>query len=112
MISIEGMEFYAFHGCTEDEKKTGIHFRVDVQIQCDLSRAASSDNLHDALNYLSVYKIVALEMKQASNLIEHVGKRIKDAIQKEFGQAEEVTVRVSKMNPPLGGKVEKVSVII
>lgn len=112
MISIEGMEFYAFHGCTEEEKKTGIHFMVDVHIVCDLDNPASTDNIKDALNYVTVYKIVAREMQHTSNLIEHVGKRIKEAILNEFAQAEDVTVRVSKLNPPLGGKVEKVSIVI
>lgn len=112
MISIEGMEFYAYHGCTEEEKKTGIHFKVDVHIVCDLELPSKSDNIKDAINYLTVYKIVSREMQQASNLIEHVGKRVKDAILNEFEQAEEITVRVSKMNPPLGGKVEKVSIVI
>jgi 7,8-dihydroneopterin aldolase/epimerase/oxygenase len=112
MISIEGMEFYAFHGCTEEEKKTGIHFKVDVHIVCDLDIPAASDNIKDALNYVTVYQIVALQMQKTSNLIEHVGNRIKKAILNEFSQVEDVTVRVSKMNPPLGGKVEKVSIVI
>ncbi len=112
MISLEGMEFYSFHGCTAEEKKTGIHFRVDVHIVTDLLIPAATDNIKDALNYVTVYKIVAREMQQTSNLIEHVGKRIKESILHEFEHAEDVTVRISKMNPPLGGKVEKVSIVI
>ena len=112
MISIEGMVFYAFHGCTEDEKKVGIYFEVDVHIRCDLSTPATTDRISDALNYQSVYTIVAKEMQQTSHLIEHVGKRIKDAILSKFSAAEDVNVKISKMNPPLGGKVKKVSIII
>lgn len=112
MISLEGMKFYAFHGCTEEEKKVGIHFQVDVHIVCDVSLAAESDNINDALNYQTVYLLVAKEMKQTSNLIENVCLRIKQSIIQHFPQAEDVTVRISKMNPPLGGEVQKVSVLI
>jgi 7,8-dihydroneopterin aldolase/epimerase/oxygenase len=112
MISIEAMEFFAYHGCTDEEKKVGIHFQVDVHIVCDLSLPAETDKISDALNYQTVYDLVAEEMKQTSNLIENVGLRIKQSIIEHFPQAEDVTVRISKMNPPLGGKVQKVSVLI
>ncbi len=112
MISLEGMKFYAFHGCSEEEKKVGIHFLVDVHIVCDVSVPAESDDIRDALNYQTVYDIVAGEMKKTSNLIENVGLRIKQSIIEKFPQAEDVTVRISKMNPPLGGEMQKVSVLI
>jgi len=112
MISIEGMEFYAFHGCTSDEKKVGIYFEVDVHIVCDLSLPAISDNIKDALNYQTVYQLVSKEMQQTSNLLEHVGQRIKHSILDHFPDAEEVSVKISKMNPPLGGKVKKVSIVV
>jgi len=112
MISIEGMDFYAYHGCTAEEKTVGIHFQVDVHIVCDLSRPAETDNINDALNYKTVYELVAKEMQQPSNLIEHVAQRIKNAVVKHFPQSEDVTVKVSKLNPPLGGKVQKVSVLV
>jgi 7,8-dihydroneopterin aldolase/epimerase/oxygenase len=110
MITVEGMEFYAFHGCSQEEKIVGIRFQVDVYIKTELSNPAQTDNINDALNYQTVYDLVAKEMKQTSNLIEHVAQRIKNRIIQHFSQAEEVMVRVSKINPPLGGKVGKVSV--
>jgi 7,8-dihydroneopterin aldolase/epimerase/oxygenase len=110
MITVEGMEFYAFHGCSQEEKIVGIRFQVDVYIKTELSNPAQTDNINDALNYQTVYDLVAKEMKQTSNLIEHVAQRIKNSIIQHFSQAEEVMVRVSKINPPLGGKVGKVSV--
>jgi len=110
MITVEGMEFYAFHGCSQEEKIVGIRFQVDVYIKTVLSKPAQTDNIRDALNYQTVYDLVAKEMKQTSNLIEHVAQRIKNSIIQHFSQAEEVMVRVSKLNPPLGGKVGKVSV--
>jgi len=111
-ILIEGMEFYAYHGCTEDEKLVGIHFTVDVEISCNLDKAANSDDIKKALNYQEVYLLVKQEMEQTSNLLENVGKRIKESIIKRFSEIEDITVKVSKINPPLGGKVKKVSIIL
>jgi len=112
MITVEGMEFYAFHGCTDEEKKVGIHFEVDVWIEVDVSLASKTDKIKDALNYQIVYQVVSEEMKQTSSLLEHVAGRIKRQLMATFPQTESVTVRISKMNPPLGGKVKRVSITI
>ena len=112
MISVEGMEFFAFHGCTEDEKKVGIHFEVDVWIDVDVSVAADTDDINDALNYQIVYKIVSEQMKQTSSLLEHVAGRIKKQLAATFPQSKNITIKISKMNPPLGGKVKRVSITV
>jgi dihydroneopterin aldolase len=49
-------------------------------------------------------------MEAHSKLIEHVCKRILDAIRASFPQVNHVKVRVSKQNPPLKGNVERVFV--
>jgi 7,8-dihydroneopterin aldolase/epimerase/oxygenase len=112
MIAVEGMEFYAYHGCTEEEKKVGIHFQVDVLIDCNIDLPSETDNINDALNYQTVYQIVARQMLQTSNLLEHLGRRIKNELESTFPQAKNIRVTVSKMNPPLGGKVKRVSITI
>ena len=42
--------------------------------------------------------------------MEHVAKRIIDRIFKEIKEVTEVEVEVAKINPPIGGDVESVSV--
>jgi dihydroneopterin aldolase len=49
-------------------------------------------------------------MKVQSKLIEHVAQRILNSVFNEFPQIQELEVKLSKLNPPLGGKVEKVSI--
>jgi dihydroneopterin aldolase len=112
LITLEGMEFYAYHGCSEDEKKVGIWFTVDVMIDYPSERAEYTDQLDKAINYQDVYTIVAEEMTHKSNLIEHVAYRIKERITKKFLICNFVNVRVAKMSPPLGGKLDSVSVYI
>lgn len=104
------MRFYAHHGCFEQERAIGTHFRVDVAFETDTSRAEVSDNIEDTVSYLDVYQVVKREMEIPSNLLEHVARRIGEGILDGFPPVETVRVRVSKLNPPLGGQMESVSV--
>lgn len=111
-INLEGMEFFAHHGCYEEERKTGGRFLVDLHIDADLYDAELSDKLEETIDYKSVYDIVKKEMDQPSSLLEHVGRRIINMLVSAFPLIEYAEVKVSKLNPALGGKVEKVSVVI
>ena len=112
LIEIEGMEFYAFHGHFEVEKVAGNKFLVNLKIEADLSKAGLSDRLEDTLDYQKAYLAVKEEMAIPSDLLEHVCQRIIARINTEFPEAQKVTVKVSKINPPMGGQIEKVSVTL
>ncbi len=109
-IRLNGMEFYAYHGCYPEEQIIGNRFLVDLTLETDTGRASESDNLDDALNYATVYESVKHEMNIRSHLLEHVAGRILDRIFAQFPQLQQAEVTVAKLNPPLGGKVESVSV--
>ena len=109
-IAINGMRFYAHHGCFEEERAIGTHFRVDLLFDVDTSRAEVSDNIADTVSYLDVYQTVKREMESPSNLLEHVARRIGEAVLHEYAAVQNVTVKVYKLNPPLGGQMDSVSV--
>jgi dihydroneopterin aldolase len=110
-ITIEEMEFYAFHGHYKEEQIVGNRFLVDLEMEADMDRPAASDQLDDAVNYQVAYRLVKDEMKKhTSNLLENIGKRILDAIFSELEGIERATVRIRKMNPPMGGPIKSVSV--
>jgi dihydroneopterin aldolase len=112
IISIEGMEFFAYHGCFEEEQLIGTKFNIDLFLTVDTSKAESTDNLHDTVNYQEVFQIVKSDMQITSKLLEHVGRRILDSVAAKFSQVEKATVKIRKLNPPLGGKMEFVSVTL
>jgi len=111
-ISLEGMEFYAHHGCFTEEQAVGTRFVVDVHLCADLSRAAASDAISDTLDYQSVYNVVRGEMEKPSHLLEHVAGRIVAALTQKMETIAQVTVKVTKLNPPLGGQVQASSVCL
>lgn len=112
LIAINGMQFYAFHGCFSEEQSIGTRFRVDVVFETDTAEAQKSDNISDTVSYLDVYRALKEEMEIPSHLLEHVADRMGERILKDFPRVENVEVTVSKMFPPLGGQMDSVSVKI
>lgn len=110
LIQLENMEFYAYHGHFEEEQIVGNQFLVNLSLETNMDAAAKSDNLNDALNYQIAYRVVKEQMQEKSHLLEHIGKRILDALYKEFDNLDKATIKISKMNPPMGGKMKCVSV--
>ena len=109
-IRIEGMQFYAYHGCFPEETLVGTHFIVDCTLGVDTLLAAKTDDLSKTINYQEVYQLIAKEMEKPSSLLETVVYRILKKLLKNFPAIKKATVCVKKMNPPLGGKIESVSV--
>lgn len=111
-IQLEGMEFYAYHGCFKEEQIVGSKFLVELDIEADIDRPAKTDRLEDTLNYQVIYDKVKNEMSKKSSLLENIAKRILDALFSNFPVIEKAAIKVSKLNPPLGGQIEKVSVTL
>ncbi|MBN2637958.1 MAG: dihydroneopterin aldolase [Bacteroidales bacterium] len=109
LISIEGMEFFAYHGCFKEEQVIGTKFRCDLFLEVDTTKAEQTDNLYDTVNYQEVYLLVKEEMKTKSKLLEHVGRRILDQVREQFPQVKHARLKIRKLNPPLGGKMDFVS---
>lgn len=111
-IIVEGIKLYGYHGCLEEEAKIGANYIVDVIMETDFTEAAKTDDLSKTIDYVTVFNIVKTQMAIRSKLIESVGKRIIDALKKEFDTLKKVEVKISKLNPPMNGDVEKVSIVI
>jgi dihydroneopterin aldolase len=78
-------------------------------MEADTSVAEYSDNLTQTVNYQSVYLVVKEEMGEKSKLLEHVSRRIVNRLFNEFPSINSIHIKLSKMNPPVGGKVQNVS---
>ena len=101
ILEIEEMEFFAYHGCFEAEQTVGNKFKVYACLHYNCDKAAVSDQITDALSYQTAYEIIAVEMMKRSHLLEHVGLRLLYA-----------KIKISKMNPPLGGQIRCTSVTL
>lgn len=109
-IFLKGMQFYAYHGCFEEEQKIGTHFIVDVELTYDAEAAVAGDEVEKSVNYQLVYKTIQKVMNEPRHLIETVADHIVHEIKSDFPQVQHVTVKLCKLNPPLDGKTEYVAV--
>jgi dihydroneopterin aldolase len=110
-LLLENMEFYAHHGHFSEEQIIGGRFTVDLVIETDFSRAVETDDLTDAVDYSRVYELVKAEMAKPSRLMEHLARRIVDAVYTASDKITLVRATVSKLNPAIGGHISKFSVI-
>ena len=110
IIRVENIRVFAYHGCLTEEKKIGSDYSVDLEVKANLQTSALSDKLSDTVDYVFLNRIVKEEMLKPSHLLETVGRRILDRIFQEDQLVEEATVWVSKLNPPIGGDVERVTI--
>ena len=111
-ITINGMRFYANHGCFSEEQAIGTYFKVDMVLVVDTAKAQQSDDINDTVNYLEVYRVVKNEMMQPSHLLEHVADRIGKAVLANFDGVSQLEVTVHKLNPPLGGQMDSVALTL
>ena len=109
-IKLKNIRTFSYHGCLIEEGKIGSDYSVDLEIKANLKQSAVSDNLIDTVDYVHLNKIVEEEMAIRSNLLEHVTKRIIDRALKEIEMITKIKVGVSKLNPPIGGDVEAVTI--
>jgi dihydroneopterin aldolase len=111
-ILIENIKIYAYHGCLKEENIIGSDYLIDFEVDLDFSKASETDNLNYTVSYADINTVIHEEMSIVSCLLEHVAQRILDRVLKDFQQLEKVKIKLSKVNPPMGGDVEKVSVIM
>lgn len=112
IIRLKNIRTFSYHGCLVEESKIGSDYRVDLEIKADLRKSSITDKLADTVDYVHLNKIVVEEMAIRSNLLEHVAKRILARIFKEIPEVSRIVLEVSKINPPIGGDVEQVTIVM
>jgi len=102
-LLIEDIRFYGHHGTSPAEQEVGAWFSVDAELVLDLTPAALSDDVGATVDYgLVVRRVVAVGTEQRVRLLERLAGLLTEALLREF-PANEVTVRVRKLNAPTGG---------
>ena len=112
IIKLTNIRTFSFHGCLEEEAKIGSNYSVNLTIKTNLEPSAKTDELTDTVDYVDLNRIVVEEMAIRAKLLEHVAKRIMDRVLKELKMVTKIEVEVTKLNPPIGGDVEGVTIIM
>ena len=109
-IQLHDLRFYAYHGVMDQERRVGGEYLVSLSVEADLSGAVASDAVADTVNYAALYEVVAHEMAQPSQLLEHVAGRIGRRVLESFPLVDAVSIRITKCNPPMGADCKGASV--
>jgi dihydroneopterin aldolase len=101
IVQLEGLEVFGRHGVLEEERREGQTFFYDIEL--DVSEAALSDLIEDAVDYREVAACVQ-EVSDGRNfqLLEALAAAVADSILERFA-VQRVRVRVRKPNPKPAG---------
>jgi len=111
-IKLKNVRCYSHHGCLKEETLIGGEYLVNLSVKTKLGKSHLTDNLEDAVDYVFLNSVIKEEMAVSSKLLETVVKKICNRVLSEEKRVYEVTVRVSKLCPPINGDAESVSVKI
>ena len=109
-LLLDDMRVYAYHGVMEQERQVGGEYSLSLTVEADLAEAARTDDVADTINYAALYALVEREMAVPSRLLEHVAARIGWRTLEEYDRVTAVTVKVTKLNPPMGADCKGASV--
>ena len=109
-ICLHNISFYAYHGVSQQERIVGNFFHVDLKLKVDFSAALNTDNVNDTVSYADVYQSVSEEMNIPSQLLEHAGGRIVNRLFNDYNAVQEIEIRLSKQNPPMGADIKSAGI--
>ena len=97
IVQLEGLEVFGRHGVLEEERRDGQTFFYDIEL--DVSDAALSDLIEDAVDYREVAACVQeVSDGRQFQLLEALSAAVADAIVERFA-VDRVKVRVRKRDP-------------
>ena len=109
-IFLENVRFYSYHGVAPQETAIGNEFIINLRLKTDFGKATETDEVEDTVSYADIYAALKEEMELPSKLLEHVCGRIAQRLLTEFPAIEEIELRLSKRNPPMGADIDSAGV--
>jgi len=95
-ILLEGMAFQGRHGVRPAERERPQEFRVDVEVDCDLSEPGSTDRIEDTVDYTRVRAIAKEVIEgESQKLLETLAGRIAERVL-QLPRVGAVSVRIAK----------------
>jgi 7,8-dihydroneopterin aldolase/epimerase/oxygenase len=109
-VEITGLSLYTHHGVEQSERDVGQRLVFDLSFEVGNPDATVTDRVEDTVDYADVCQQVALAAQERSyKTLERLCSAIADRMIDRY-DAEQVTVRATKPEPPIPLPVEEVSV--
>ena len=112
-LYINDIRAYGYTGAFAEENVLGQWFRVDLALDLNMAQAGASDRLSDTYNYAdAVQAIQQLIQQQPFQLIESVVGEIAKTVLQSDDRLAQVTVKLTKLTPPVPNFAGNVAVEI
>lgn len=111
-IFLKEIRCYAYHGVAPQENLIGNEYVIDLKLKVDISQASQTDEVADTVSYADVHELIKAEMAVPSKLLEHVVGRMAAKLFEVFPAIEEIELRLSKRNPPMGADIDTAGIEI
>jgi len=112
-ILIRGLEFYGYHGASDEEQTVGHRFIADATLTVDTRSAGQSDDLSETVSYADIAaKILTVGTQTQYRLIEALLAHITREIFAEFPRVQQIRLCIQKLCPPMNAIVASVGVEI
>jgi dihydroneopterin aldolase len=109
-VEVNGLSLYTHHGVTAAEREVGQRLILDIRLELGDTDATVTDRVEDTVDYGRVCEVAALVATQRSDkTLERLCAAIADRLLRDF-DAQVVSVKVSKPEPPIPLPVDDVSV--
>ena len=109
-VEITGLSLYTHHGVEQAERDVGQRLVFDLSFDVASSDATVTDRVEDTVDYADVCQQVALAAQERSyKTLERLCSAIADRMLDRY-DADQITVRATKPEPPIPLPVEEVSV--
>lgn len=110
-IEIDNLVIFANHGVFDEEKRMGQRFMVSLKLYTDMSKAASTDDIRESVNYGEVCEFVTNFTKtHRSKLIEKAAQDISYALLLKYPLIKKAEVMLKKPWAPIGLPLDNILV--
>lgn len=112
-IRLSGIKAYGYTGALPEENILGQWFEAEITLYLDLVQASESDNLADTCDYRDIIdNAMQIIRAERFRLIERLAGVIASSTLTADQRLQQVTVKVTKLSPPIADFSGQVSVEI
>lgn len=109
-VEVNGLSLFTHVGASAAEREVGQRLALDIRLELGEVDATVTDRVQDTVDYARVCEVAALVATQRSDkTLERLSAAVADRLLRDF-DAQAVSVKASKPEPPIALPVEDVSV--
>jgi dihydroneopterin aldolase len=109
-IHLKDIDCFAFHGVHPEERITGNHFLVNMDVEC--LTPGDIHELVETVDYSIVYEIIHRRMKEPRPLLEEVAQTISRDVAALSHIVKKTSITILKKNPPIAGFEGRVGITL